>query len=52
MKTEQITVITSLDISKAPSGTISRYWLSIVKDGMGVPILLPIIVAKGNNPGR
>lgn len=52
MKTEQITVITSLDISKAPAGTISRYWLSIVKDGMGAPILLPIMVAKGKKPGK
>ena len=34
---------------KTPS---ARYWLEIVKDGMGVPVHLPVIVAKGKTDGK
>lgn len=47
-----IEIISDLDINKAPKGTITRYWLKIVKDGMGVPIHVPIIVAKGEKEGK
>lgn len=45
-------VITSLDISLAPKGVISYYWLQVVTDGMGVPIHVPIIVARGKKDGK
>ncbi len=45
-------IITQLNIKDAPSGQISRYWLHVVTDGMGVPIHIPIIIAKGKKPGK
>mgnify|MGYP003870247505 CR=1 FL=1 len=47
-----IEIINELDISKAPKGAITRYWLEIVKDGMGVPVHIPIIIARGNEDGQ
>ena len=46
-QTEQaVPVIKSLDINEVPKGTISRYWLNLVTDGMGQPVQVPIIVAR------
>ena len=45
-------IIKELDINKAPKGAIAKYWLEIVKDGMGVPVHLPIIVARGKVEGK
>ena len=39
--------IDTLKVAAVPRGCISRYWLQIVTDGMGVPIHIPIIVARG-----
>ncbi len=47
-----VKVINKLDISQAPKGAITRYWLYVVKDGMGVPIHVPVIVAKGKEDGK
>jgi predicted deacylase len=47
-----IPVIRELNISEAPKGAISKYWLHIVTDGMGVPIYIPIIVARGREAGK
>ncbi|RMG58412.1 MAG: peptidase M14, partial [Bacteroidetes bacterium] len=44
-------IIKSLDLAAAPAGQISRYWVHVVSSGMGQPILIPIIVAKGRAPG-
>jgi len=45
-------IIKKLEISNAPKGEISRYWLEIVTDGMGVPVHVPIIVARGMQEGK
>jgi len=45
-------IIKELNINKAPRGVITKYWLEIVKDGMGVPVHLPIIVARGKMKGE
>jgi len=42
-----ISVINELNVGAVPRGRISRYWLQIVTDGIGVPIHIPIIVARG-----
>ncbi|MEO1435383.1 MAG: succinylglutamate desuccinylase/aspartoacylase family protein [Bacteroidota bacterium] len=44
--------INKLDLSIVPSGKISRYWLHIASDGMGRPIEIPILVAKGKEAGE
>lgn len=53
LKTQRdIPVIQTLDVNSVPKGTISRYWLHVVTDGMGVPIRIPIIVARGAHDGK
>jgi len=50
--TDQIETINELNLDRVPNNCISRYWLEIVEDGMGVPIKIPVIVAKGNETGK
>ena len=45
-------IIQELKIREVPRGTITRYWLKLVTDGMGVPVHVPIIVAKGRQEGK
>lgn len=45
-------VVGTLDFSKAPKGKITRYWLEIVKDGMGLPVTIPVIIARGKEDGK
>ena len=45
-------VITELNIDQVSKGTIQRYWLNLVTDGMGQPVQLPIIVARGLKDGK
>ncbi len=45
-------LVKELTLSKVPKGKISRFWLEIVKDGMGLPVLIPIIVARGKKAGK
>ncbi len=52
MEREPIKIIKRLNLKKIPSKQISRCWLEIVKDGMGVPVYIPIIVAKGKKKGK
>jgi len=44
-------VIQQLDLESVPSSSISRYWLELVEDGMGLPVKLPLIIAKGAGSG-
>lgn len=44
---ENATFIKELKIEDIPRGTKSRFWLQLVTDGIGVPIHIPIIVARG-----
>lgn len=48
----EVAVIKNLDLESVPSGTISRYWLELVEDGMGMPIKVPLIIAKGKEDGK
>ncbi|MFK7772872.1 MAG: succinylglutamate desuccinylase/aspartoacylase family protein [Saprospiraceae bacterium] len=45
-------IIEQLKVADAPKGQITRYWLKLVTDGMGVPIHIPVIVARGNQDGK
>jgi predicted deacylase len=44
-------IIKQLNIKRIPKGVISRYFLRMIDDGMGMPIYLPVMVAKGHEPG-
>jgi predicted deacylase len=53
LKTEKETpVIQTLNVESVEKGTIQRYWLHLVTDGMGVPIRIPIMVARGAKDGK
>jgi len=44
-------VIRELDLEVVPQGTLQRFWLHLVTDGMGMPVFIPVIVAKGVEEG-
>ena len=48
--TEAPTILTLAEVAQAP-GTIRRYWLRIISDGLGEPVRIPILVAKGSEEG-
>lgn len=52
LSNNNIPVIRQLNISKVPKGVISRYWLHLITDGIGVPMHIPIIVARGQKEGK
>lgn len=45
-------VIKTLNLDLIPKMEISYRWLHIASNGIGQPILVPIIIAKGNNKGK
>ncbi|MEM8528379.1 MAG: succinylglutamate desuccinylase/aspartoacylase family protein [Bacteroidota bacterium] len=49
---KDIPIIKELEVSKSPKGKISHYWLQIATDGMGVPIHIPVMVARGLEDGK
>jgi uncharacterized protein len=46
-----INITTHLNFLDAPIGKITRYQLDIASDGLGYPIYVPIIVARGKEDG-
>ncbi|KAB8155255.1 peptidase M14 [Kordia sp. TARA_039_SRF] len=44
--------VEEIDIQNIQKESISRYWLKIAEDGLGKPISIPVIVAKGRNEGK
>ena len=46
---ENIPVISDLKISDTPPQTIRHYWLQIISDGLGSPMCIPIMVARGQS---
>jgi len=49
---QSVKVISDLEIEKVEKGTIKRFWLNLVTDGMGQPVQVPIIVARGLEGGK
>ncbi|TXB61617.1 succinylglutamate desuccinylase/aspartoacylase family protein [Phaeodactylibacter luteus] len=41
----------SLDIGAVQPGEKKRFWLPVVQDGIGMPVRLPVMVARGKEPG-
>ena len=46
-----IEVIKKINLDSVPSGEIRKFFFHIIDDGLGLPVYLPIIVAKGAKPG-
>lgn len=51
VKQEGARVIRELDLEEAPQGGVTRFWLHLVTDGLGQPVYIPILVARGTKPG-
>ena len=45
-------VIKTLNLDLIPKNEISYRWIHIASNGIGQPILVPIIIAKGNKEGK
>lgn len=45
------TVLTDLDLSQVAPGTVRKCWLPIITDGVGAPMRLPVLIAKGQKEG-
>lgn len=46
-----IPVVKQLDLEGIPAGSVQRFWLQLVSDGMGMPMNIPVIIAKGVQKG-
>ena len=49
--TPDATFATELDLSDVPRGTVKKYFMHIVTDGMATPIYVPVVVARGMSDG-
>jgi len=48
---EDVQIVEAISPQEAPRGQITKYWLHLVTDGMGVPVHVPVIIAKGEQDG-
>ncbi|KAJ1666380.1 hypothetical protein IW140_001110 [Coemansia sp. RSA 1813] len=46
-----VPTVTGLDLNMFPVGKISRVWIALAEDGLGMPIRVPVIVARGSVAG-
>lgn len=44
-------IVLKFNPEDTPIGTIRHYWLRLASDGMGNPMLVPLLVARGKHPG-
>lgn len=51
MKYNKISTDKKFDLSMFPKGEISKFWLHIINNGIGEPIRIPILVARGKKDG-
>ncbi|MBL7471310.1 succinylglutamate desuccinylase/aspartoacylase family protein [Robertkochia sediminum] len=51
MKYTKISSDKHFDLAKFPKGEISKFWLHIINNGLGEPIRVPILVARGQKEG-
>jgi len=47
-----IPFIEDFDLDMVPRGSVQRFWLKIVTDGMGTPVCVPLLVARGQTDGK
>ncbi len=47
----EIQIIKRLDLSKIPAGSVEKFYFHITENGLGLPVYIPIIVAKGKMEG-
>jgi predicted deacylase len=50
-KDYEVEIVKDLKVHDAPKGTITRYFVQLVKDGMGMPTFVPVLIARGKKDG-
>ncbi|HMQ46561.1 MAG TPA: succinylglutamate desuccinylase/aspartoacylase family protein [Saprospiraceae bacterium] len=48
---QQVRVIKKLEVEEVEKGQVSKFFLHIISDGMGLPVYVPIMVARGVQDG-
>lgn len=51
MEYEKIPWSNKFDLESFPEGTISKFWLHLINNGIGEPIRVPLLIARGKKPG-
>jgi predicted deacylase len=51
MGQNDIQIIQTLDLENIPNGKVNKYYLHLINNGLGQPVYVPIIVAKGMEDG-
>lgn len=49
---KQHPVFDEITIENFPENSINYFWLNLTTDGLGQPVQLPIMLARGKNPGK
>ncbi len=44
-------IIETLNLDLVAPGTTKHFWLHLVNDGLGAPVYIPVIIAKGHDDG-
>lgn len=44
-------IVLHFDLDATPAGSVRYYWLRLAADGMGNPLCVPLMVARGAKPG-
>ncbi len=47
-----VPILKKFNLEQAPLGKVSKFLFHIVDNGLGFPVYLPVIVARGQNPGK
>jgi predicted deacylase len=42
----------SLDLDAIPANSKAYFWVTLLEDGLGEPVNIPVMVAKGKQPGK
>lgn len=45
-------IVQELNIDTVAPGTIARLWLQVISDGLGQPVCIPVLVARGARAGK
>lgn len=48
---EGIQSVDVLDLDALDAGTIHRFWLNMIDNGIGQPVLVPVLIARGTHDG-
>ena len=43
--------VRELLLQDVPRGRLNRYWLHLVRDGLGMPVYIPVMIVRGKEDG-